>query len=85
MTNRKAQATEAEAGTGNVYADLDYSDADEMLVKTQLVTKIADIIERKGLTQTQAAELLGMPQPKLSKTCCAACSAVFPSGARWTA
>jgi len=66
MTNRKAQATEAEAGTGNVYADLDYSDADEMLVKTQLVTKIADIIERKGLTQTQAAELLGMPQPKLS-------------------
>jgi predicted XRE-type DNA-binding protein len=23
-------------------------------------------IERKGLTQTQAAELLGMPQPKLS-------------------
>ena len=37
-----------------------------MLIKAQLVGKIAEIIKRKGLTQTQAAELLGMPQPKLS-------------------
>jgi len=66
MTKRKAQATEAEIGAGNVYADLGYGDADEMFVKAQLVTKIAEIIKRKGLTQTQAAELLGMPQPKLS-------------------
>ncbi len=57
---------EAEIGTGNVYADLGYGDSDEMLIKAQLVTKIAEIIRRKGLTQTQAAEWLGMPQPKLS-------------------
>lgn len=62
----KRKTTEIEAGTGNVYADLGYGDADEMLIKAQLVTKIADIIKRRGLTQTQAAELLGMPQPKLS-------------------
>jgi predicted XRE-type DNA-binding protein len=66
MSRRKAQTTEVEVGTGNVYADLGYGDADEMLIKAQLVTKIAEIIKRKGLTQTQAAELLGMPQPKLS-------------------
>ena len=66
MSKRRPTATEVEVGTGNVYADLGYGDADEMLIKAQLVTKIAEIIKRKRLTQTQAAELLGMPQPKLS-------------------
>jgi len=66
MSKRKVQAVEVEKGTGNVYADLGYGDAEEMLIKAQLVTKIAEIIKRKGLTQTQAADLLGMPQPKLS-------------------
>ena len=66
MSKRKAQGMEVEIGTGNVYADLGYGDADEMLIKAQLVTKISEIIKSKGLTQTQAAELLGMPQPKLS-------------------
>ncbi len=53
-------------GTGNVYADLGYGNAEEMLIKAQLVTKIAEIIKQKGITQTQAAQLLGMSQPKLS-------------------
>ena len=66
MSKRKVQGVEVEIGTGNVYADLGYGDADEMLIKAQLVTKIGEIIKRKGLTQTQAAQLLGMPQPKLS-------------------
>lgn len=66
MSKRKVQGVEVEMGTGNVYADLGYGDADEMVIKAQLVTKIAEIIKRKGLTQTQAAQLLGMPQPKLS-------------------
>jgi predicted XRE-type DNA-binding protein len=66
MSKRKARAAEVEVGTGNVYADLGYDDADQMLIKAQLVTNIAEIIKRKGLTQTQAAELLAMPQPKLS-------------------
>lgn len=66
MSKRKVRGVEVEMGTGNVYADLGYSDADEMLVKAQLVTKIAEIIKGKSLTQTQAAELLGLTQPKLS-------------------
>jgi predicted XRE-type DNA-binding protein len=65
-SNTKAKGMEVEMGTGNVYADLGFADADEMLIKAQLVSKIAEIIKRKGLTQTQAAQLLGMPQPKLS-------------------
>lgn len=54
------------AGSRNVYADLGYPDADEMLVKAQLVTRIAEIIQRRGLTQVEAAKLLGLTQPKIS-------------------
>lgn len=55
-----------EHGGTNVYADLGMIDAAEMLVKAQLATKIGEIIKRRKLTQVQAAELLGIPQPKLS-------------------
>ena len=58
--------SEIERGGSNVYADLGIPDAEEMLVKAQLATKIAEIIKRRKLTQIQAAELLGIPQPKLS-------------------
>lgn len=57
---------EIELSSGNVYADLGISDAEQMLVKARLATKINEIIKRKGMTQMQAAELLGLPQPKLS-------------------
>jgi predicted XRE-type DNA-binding protein len=57
---------EIEKSTGNVYADLDLPNADEMLVKAQLATKIAEIIKARRLNQTKAAEILGLTQPKLS-------------------
>lgn len=57
---------EIERGTKNVYADLGLPDAEEMLVKAQLATKIGEILKSRKLTQMQAAELLGLPQPKLS-------------------
>jgi predicted XRE-type DNA-binding protein len=55
-----------EKGSMNVYADLGVADAEEMLVKAQLASKIAEIIKLRKLTQTQASSLLGMTQPKLS-------------------
>ncbi len=55
-----------EKGSMNVYADLGVVNAKEMLVKAQLAAKIAEIIKLRKLTQTQAASLLGMTQPKLS-------------------
>lgn len=53
-------------GTGNVYADLDIPDAESMRVKAHLATAIADSIAARKLTQKQAADILGMAQPKLS-------------------
>jgi len=56
-----------EDGSDNPYADLGYPDADEMQVKAGLAHEIAQIIKGRRLTQQRAAELLGMPQPKLSE------------------
>ena len=53
-------------GSGNVYADLGFPDAEEMLAKAELAHKIAVIIERRRLTQTRAAAALGIDQPKVS-------------------
>ena len=59
-------AIEIEQGSGNVYADLGLPEADEMLVKAHLAAKIGDIIKHRHLSQEQAAEILGMSQPKVS-------------------
>ncbi len=58
--------TDIEKGSTNVYADLGRPDADEMLVKAQLASRIVDFIKRRRLTQVAAAEITGLPQPKLS-------------------
>jgi len=55
-----------EESSGNVYADLGLAEAEEMLVKAQLASKIGEIIKGRRWTQQQAAEVLGMTQPKLS-------------------
>lgn len=57
---------EIEEGSDNVYADLQMPDAKAMYVKACLATKIGDIIRHRHLTQQQAAEILGITQPKLS-------------------
>jgi len=51
----------------SVYAELGFPDAEEMLVEAQLVTKIAQILRERGWSQQQAAQVLGLSQPKLSK------------------
>jgi predicted XRE-type DNA-binding protein len=58
--------SKVEKGT-NVYAQLGFPDAEEMLVKAQLVTKIAEILRERGWSQQQAAKVLGLTQPKLSR------------------
>ena len=58
--------TGIEQGSINVYEDLGYDDAAKMQVKAALAVKIGDILKRRRLTQTEAAVILGMTQPKLS-------------------
>ena len=66
MKARKTRTIRVEPGSHNVYADLGYADADEMLIKARLVTEIAQLLRSKNLTQEQAAQILGLTQPKVS-------------------
>jgi predicted XRE-type DNA-binding protein len=52
--------------SGNVYADLEYENPEEMLLKAHLVMLLSKAIKAKGLNQYQAAEVLGIDQPKVS-------------------
>jgi predicted XRE-type DNA-binding protein len=51
---------------GNVYEDLGLPNAEEMLVKAQLALSITKIIKSRGLNQIKAAQIIGLPQPRLS-------------------
>jgi predicted XRE-type DNA-binding protein len=52
--------------SGNVFADLGFADAGERQTKVRLAIAINDVLERRGLSQGKAAELLGINQPKVS-------------------
>ena len=59
--------TSIEKSSGNIFADIGFTNDQEMLVKANLALKISEIIAQRRLTQMEAALVLGMPQPKLSK------------------
>ncbi len=52
--------------SGNVFTDLGLSNPEERLLKAELARKISEIITNGNLTQVQAAEILGIDQPKVS-------------------
>ena len=68
-TRKKARPKriKVEMGSGNVFADLGLPDAEELLLKAKLVVKIAQLIEKKGLTQAQVATRTALDQPKISR------------------
>jgi len=56
-----------EIGSGNVFKDLGIPNAEEHLIKAQLVFKIDGIMKSRRLKQAEAAALLGIKQPDVSK------------------
>ena len=62
IKHRKSRARDesVEPSSGDVFADLGFRDAEERLLKAKLATKIAQLIEQKGWTQTQAAAPTGL-------------------------
>ena len=58
---------EVEESSGNVFADIGHPNPEEALAKSRLAQRIAELIEEQNLTQVQAAALLGIDQPKVSK------------------
>ena len=56
-----------ERSSGNVFADLEHPDAEAHLLKAGLVTRIELFIRQRGLRQVEAAKLLGLSQPDVSR------------------
>ena len=54
-------------GTDNVLADLGFDDAEELTAKAALALKLNTLIDQRGLSQTEAAAITGMTQPKVSQ------------------
>lgn len=65
MTNKSE--TKIQHGSNNVFADLGYSDPGTHLLKAQLVSRIDEVIYEQKLTQTQAAQIMGVSQPDVSR------------------
>ena len=56
-----------EKSSGNVFADVGLPDAADHLIKAKLVLKIDALMQERGLKQSEAASLLGVKQPDISK------------------
>lgn len=63
---KKRTKIAAEQGSGNVFADLGLPNPEQELLKAKLTLEIYAIIKKRGLTQTQAGEVLGIKQPHVS-------------------
>lgn len=66
MDDRRADFQAGDLGR-NVFKDLGLPNAEERLVKAQLVYKIDTILKQRKLKQVQAGKLFGIAQPDVSK------------------
>ena len=58
---------EHEVSSGNVFADIGVAEPVEALAKAELARKVGSIIKHRHLKQAEAAKLLGIDQPKVSR------------------
>lgn len=62
-----SQRKAIKVSSGNVFADLGFEDSEERLLKAELASRIAELIEKKGWTQAQTAQRTALDQPKVSR------------------
>ena len=60
--------TKVRRSSGNVFRDLGFSrdEAEHLKIRTDLMIRLSKLIEARGLTQAQAADLFGATQPRVS-------------------
>ena len=67
MANRSGERRETiTRGTRNVFADLGFPDAAERQAKLRLAYALNKVLEKRELSQGDAAKVLGVTQPKVS-------------------
>jgi predicted XRE-type DNA-binding protein len=60
------EVNKREESSGNVFADLNILEPSLYMAKAQLAHQICEVINERNLTQVEAAEILGINQPKVS-------------------
>jgi predicted XRE-type DNA-binding protein len=60
--------TKMRRSSGNVFRDLGFSaeEATHLKIRSDLMIRLTKLIDTRGLTQAEAAELLGVTQPRIS-------------------
>jgi predicted XRE-type DNA-binding protein len=66
MPRKRSDEVKVIVGSGNVFADLGLTGADELLLKSNMVIELRRLIKSRKLTQTAAAKTIGISQPDLS-------------------
>lgn len=55
-------------GSGNIFIDLGFNkiEAENLRLRSELMSRIVDFYRKSGVTQTAAAKALGLTQPRLN-------------------
>ena len=62
-----SEEIQPEESFSNMFKDLNLPDAEELFLKAKLGFEVFQIIEKRKLTQTEAAKILGVKQPEISR------------------
>lgn len=66
MRTKQRKRIEFEDGSGNIFADLGFKDADQLVARAQIGFHVFKILEAQGLKQREIADVLGIAQPDVS-------------------
>lgn len=68
MQKKKVNGATHLVGSDNVFRDLGFpeEEAVNMLARSEMIIQIKNILDERKLTQTEAAKLLGVRQPRVS-------------------
>src|SRR5689334_4550738 len=65
-TTKTPASTAVEAGSDNIFADLDLPNPEELSAKAELVREISNLLKKRKLTETKAAAFLGVHRSELA-------------------
>lgn len=65
-TSKNAAEVLITPSSGNVFQDLGFANPEQELLKARLLLQIQQTIKQRGLSQVQAAAVLGIKQPHVS-------------------
>jgi predicted XRE-type DNA-binding protein len=70
MASRSTEKLKIIKSSGNIFSDLELVNPEKHLAKVKLAYQINSILEKRRLKQVEAAEILGIDQPKISDLNC---------------